>query len=207
MKEIKLKSKWLSACIENLLGKEILMDFDLQRIKYLYLCSCYGECEISFETPPNRVIHPNSGDQWLYCCDWDVKSKDTIEDIIYIEKSDYNNTISYRLDLCDNEPDLEESLIKEVTNKTIEFEKSITSISSDSMKYVLEENECLIYYEDLCYFTSLEELRLPVCDDIYSLEFLKNMYNLRILEMSEVTPKNDTGFEYLLNLQQLCIWL
>lgn len=207
MKEILLKSKWLSACMENLLGKETLMDVDLQRIKYLYLSSCCGECEISFKTPPNRVIHPNSGDQWLCCCDWDVKSKDAIEDIIHVDKSDYNNTVFYRLDICHGEPDLEKDLINEVTNETIEFEKNITSISSDSMKCVLEEDECLVYYEDLCYFTSLEELRLPLCDDIYSLEFLKYMPNLRILEMSEVTPKNDTGFEHFLNLQQLCIWL
>lgn len=206
MKEVKLKSKWLSACLENFLGKEMLMDADLQRIKYLYLSSCCWECQISYETPPNRVIHPNSGDQWLCCCDWDVKSKSVIEDIIHIDKIEDNNTTFYRLDLCDEEPDLEDDLINEVTKKTAEFEKSITSIS-DSIKCVLEEDESLIYYEDLCYFTSLEELRLPLCDDIYSLEFLKYMPNLRILEMSEVVPKNDTGFEQLLKLQQLCIWL
>lgn len=90
------------------------------------------------------MIHPNSGDQWLCCCDWGVKSKRVIEDMIHINKIEDNNTTFYRLVLC---------------------------------------------------------------DDIYSLEFLKYMPELRILEMSEVVPKNGTGFEQLLNLQQLCIWL
>ncbi|AKN29898.1 hypothetical protein Ccar_03190 [Clostridium carboxidivorans P7] len=211
MEPIKLKSSWLNKCLMKFFNKEVISQEDLDKIKYLHLSSTYEECMISLETPPKRVIHPNSGDQWCDCCDWNVENSKKLDNLIKIDKYDY----IYNIALINEEADVEDETAEKVEIETSEFEKSITNIGElvevEDEDYISENDDDesednIIFSEDLKYFRNLEELRLSVCSDIYSLGFLNNMPNLRILELSEVQLKDNNGFENLLNLKQLSIW-
>lgn len=210
---MKFKSKWFEKCLKdflNIFDREI-NENDLSDIKYLFVetTNCY-QIGFSKETLPNEFEFSNSGDEWYSCCLRNTQKYKSVDEFLNIKNYGEMKFLSLKKDILKKEENF--NLAKDIVKKTKEFEKSIKSYYAKDIDFEgLQKNESyeygIINSNDFVFLKNLEVIRLMSCElEIHSIDFIKEMQNLKVLEIGEVRFKNLDGIEKLNTLDKLCIW-
>lgn len=214
--EIKLKSKWLQDCLCKFLGKKdnTLKEEDLKKIKYIRIGTSNDyELQLSLQTPPEKFIPSDCGDEYEYCCIYNTKRFNSIDEFIEIEKWSDSYSLELKEEVLEEQEDIFDEEFEKISMESSKFEKSLVKFEPYEGCYIKEEyaeaaeNESLLNTDDFKHFTELEGLRfMDCCIEIHKIDFLKNLNKLRILELGTVSLENIDGVEGLKNLEELCIW-
>lgn len=214
--EIKLKSKWLQECICKFLNKEdhILREEDLEKIKYIRIGTSNGyELQLSMQTPPKIFRPSDCGDEYECCCIHNTRRFNSIDDFIKVNIWEMGYDLKLKYETSTKQEDIWDVDFEKISMENSNFEKSLVDFEPYDGLYIKEEyeedaeNETLLSTDDFKYFTQLEALRfMDCCIEINKIDYLKDLKNLRILELGGVSLESLDGIEELKNLEQLCIW-
>jgi hypothetical protein len=214
--EIKLKSKWLQECVCKFLNKDdnILKEEDLKKIKYIRIGTSNDyELQLSLQAPPKKFIPSDRGDEYEFCCIYDVRKFNSLDEFIQINKWSDSYSLELKEEIVEEEADIFDEEIEKISMESSKFEESLVRFEPYEGSYIKEEyeedaeNESLLNTDDFKYFTELEGLRfMDCCIEIHKINFLKYLNKLRILELGTVSLESIDGVEELKNLEELCIW-
>lgn len=209
--EIQFRSRWFEKCIRDYLdiGDRAVTSEDVRVIKYLFVSTTNGyELKFGKGVLPEQFEFSDVGDEWFCCCLSDTSKYQNVEEFIDIRDWEDMKEISIKEAL------LEMGSFRKANARGMEeFEDSVREYwAEDSDFEGLEEDEetCdygILFPEDFSALTSLEVVRLMSCEEeIHSLEFLRALPQLRILEVGEVRLRTLEGLEKLVGLEKLCVW-
>lgn len=214
--EIKLKSKWVEECLNKFLDKKdsILKEEDLKKVKYIRVGTSNDyELELSLQAPPKKFIPSDRGDEYEYCCIYNMKKFNSIDEFIEINKWSSSYSLELKEEVIEDQEDILDDEFEKILIESSKFEESLVRFKPYEGCHIKEvyaedaENDGLLNTDDFKYFTELEGLRfMDCCIEINKIDFLKDLNKLRILELGSVSLECTDGVEELMNLQQICIW-
>lgn len=235
MTEIKFKSKWFEKCLRDYLQipEGPVTQEHLNVIKYFTVETTHSlVVEFGNEKLPKVFEFPDSGDEWDSCCISDTGKYENVESFIDISTYDNFTFLEIKEEALEEEEEfkeeqaeMEEKLDHKKTAKEMfqemKEQKAIMKTFMDTVKeycpgeedyegvYEDEEacNSGMIFPEDFGYLKNVEVLRLKTCEwDIHTLKFLRDLPDLKILELGEVRLTDLEGIEKLIRLDKLVIW-
>lgn len=206
MSEVKFQTKWIERSLRDYFGLNedaAITSELLGEIKYLFVTTTHSY-EIGFGKGvlPKNFEFDDAGDEWGCCTVEDTAQFSSIEEFAKIRN--WGDRFVLRL--------LKEDWKDTESDDMTEFNSTVKMYAPEDSDYegLEEDEECnlgIISADDLKYFTNAEVVRLMSCEtEIHSISFIKDMKNLRVLEIGEVRFADTEGFDKLLNLEKLCIW-
>lgn len=211
------KSKWFEKCIRDYLElgeDEPITKNVLSAIKYLYVGTTH-DYELAFGKGdlPKGFYFEDVGDEWK-CCVCNPGRYASLNDFIQIVDWGYGRKVlTLRREILKEME--EEKPLYELASKT-EMDKFHASVkryyaeSEDFVGLVEDEETCdmgILIPEDFAYLVGLETIRFMDCEtEIHRLGFMRELPNLRVLELGQVRLENMEGIERLEGLETLCIW-
>lgn len=235
MSGIKFKSKWFEKCIRDYLQNQegTITQEQLNTIKYFAVETTHSlTVEFGNEKLPENFFFLDAGDEWDSCCISNTGKYEKVESFIDIKTFGGFQFLEIKEEALEEEEALKkEKILKEEDadhKKTakemfceMKEQKAAMKAFMDTVKeywakeedYVGAEededacNSGMIFPEDFVYLKNVEVLRLKTCElDIHTLGFLKELSNLKILEVGEVRLTDLEGIEKLVGLDTLTIW-
>lgn len=235
MSEIKFKSKWFEKCIRDYLQIQEgpITQEQLNVIKYFTIETTHSlAIEFGNEKLPEKFKFMDAGDEWYCCCISDTGQYSDVESFIDIETYGDFTFLRIKEEALEAEEALKEAqaaledeadhkkTAKEIFLEEKEQRAAMKAFMSTVKTYWPEEkdyagieedeNACnsgMIFPEDFAHLKNVEVLRLKTCEwDVHTLKFLKELPNVKVLEVGEVRLTDLEGIEKLVGLDKLTIW-
>lgn len=215
---VKFKSKWFDKCIRDYLGLAIdepITKEALNTIKYLYVSTTH-DYELAFGKGdlPKGFYFEYVGEEWECCCVYNPGKYESLDDFTKVIDWDNGRKIltlrSEIVKALEEENELEELASEADMDKFHESVKMYYAESEDFDGLIEDEETCdwgILIPEDFANLTGLEVIRFMDCGtEIHRLAFIKELSNLKVLELGEVRLENMEGIEKILELDVICIW-
>lgn len=215
---IHFKSKWFEKCIRDYLElgeNEPITKNVLSTIKYLYVSTTH-DYELAFGNGdlPKGFYFDDVGDEWSCCCVFNPRKYNSLEDFIKIIDWDNERKImTLRTEVV--EVIEEEMRLYECADES-EMEKFHASVKryhagSEDFVGLVEDKDTfdmgILIPEDFAHLVGLETIRFMDCEtEIHRLAFIRELPNLKVLELGQVCLENMEGVEKLQELDAICIW-
>lgn len=201
--------KWIEKAVCKLLGKNVVGESELEKIKYLAIGESFQNdffIEVSCAEPPKPFVNTDGGDEWAFC----LRGGD-IEKLTEAYKGGTNVRLSmYGLEREDEK--WEDYCYSDKAEKL--WEKFTESVVKETYyeEYGDEEFDdwydgvCASLWCDLALFTGIEVLRIQGLK-IPDFMFLEKFTHLRAAEFVETEFASANGIDRLSELEQLACWL